>query len=132
MQKTGVGKIVAVLAIMIMIFGCSHVFADMKGVSLNKARNASSNVLPCNNKNIYRVSASNGTTSPHKVETRLMGGSTSTHVGTVAKKFSLDIGDCKSFDVSASKYNYARVVLYGNSADNQKTGCIATGLVSNQ
>lgn len=127
-----VGKVIITLVIMVSVFGSAQVLADAKGCSLQGKKYVSSESLFNNGKRMYRFSANNGTTSPYNVEAQLKGGPTSVNVFTLMKKYTLTPRQTKSTDLDASAYNYARVTLYGNSASDQKTGCIASGLVSNQ
>lgn len=125
-------KYVTVLLVTTMVFGVSQVLADSKGVSLNGNRNASSSSLFNNGMNKYRYTANASSRNENNVEVQLKGGPTSVNVFTTFRSFKLEPGDTRSNTVSASAYNYARMILYGNSANDQKTGCIATGLISNQ
>lgn len=128
----GLKRYVIVILVTVMVFGVTHAFADSKGVSLNGNRNASSSSLFNNGMNKYRYTTNASRRNEKNVEVQLKGGPTSVNVFTTFRSFKLEPGDTRSNTTSASAYNYARMILYGNSADNQKTGCIATGLILNQ
>lgn len=125
-------KVLIALAIVALVFEYSKVLADSKGVSLGAKKNASSSVLFCNNMNYYRYTSNSSSSNKFGVEVQLKGGPTNVNVFVNMDKYVLQAGETKRKVHSASGYNYTRLVLYGNSATEQKTGCIATGIVSNQ